>query len=75
VINGEPVISAINSTAYAVHHSSGKLKDLKTSSKGSNGITGMTFIDYLLLPANARVALVYNCDKIGEGFMGIQRVQ
>ena len=75
MVNGEPVISAINSTAYAVHHSSGRLKDIKTSSKGSNGITGMTFIDYLLLPANARISLVYNCDKVGEGFLCIQRVQ
>ena len=25
LVNGEPVLSAINSTSYAVHHSSGRL--------------------------------------------------
>ena len=38
LINGEPVMSAVNSSSYVIHHTSGKLK---SGGKHSNGnITG-----------------------------------
>lgn len=80
-MNGEPVLSLMNSTAYAVHHSSGKLKDLKanTSQAGSAPLntsvpTGLTYIEYLMLPPRARVSLSYVCDSPGEGFLSIKRL-
>ena len=50
MINGETVIGAINNTryqyiyfkfSYVVHHSSGKLKDIKSS------ITGLSMFDFI----------------------------
>lgn len=31
IVNGQTIISAVNSSAYVVHHSSGKLKDIANS--------------------------------------------
>jgi hypothetical protein len=31
IINGRIIISAVNSSSYVVHHSSGKLKDIANS--------------------------------------------
>jgi hypothetical protein len=64
LVNGEAIIGAVNSgrygitpyRSYVVHHSSGKLRDIK----GSTGIiTGLTMIDFIVLPARARIALAY----------------
>lgn len=41
MINGETVIGAINNTSYVVHHSSGKLKDIKSS------VTGLSMFDFI----------------------------
>ena len=79
-VNGEPVLSLMNATSYAVHHSSGKLKDLKgnlsASSSGLNSSvpTGLTYIEYLLLPARARISISYVCDVPGEGFLSLKRI-
>ena len=37
LVNGDPIISAINTSSYVVHHASGKLKDIKHP---SGAITG-----------------------------------
>jgi hypothetical protein len=31
IVNGQTVISAVNSNSYVLHHSSGKLKDISNS--------------------------------------------
>ncbi len=38
IVNGEPVLSAVNSSSYVIHHSSGKLKSMGKHSSGN--ITG-----------------------------------
>lgn len=38
LVNGEPVLSAVNSASYVVHHSSGRLKNVGKHSSGN--ITG-----------------------------------
>lgn len=60
LVNGEVIINAVNNSryliylcSYVVHHSSGKLKDTKTS------ITGLTMIDYITLPSRARINIAY----------------
>lgn len=81
LVNGEPVLSLVNSNSYAIHHTSGKLKDLKGSLAdpqaaplNSSVPTGLTFIDFLLLPARARISLKFVCDVPGEGFLNLKRV-
>lgn len=41
LVNGEPVLSAINSASYVVHHSSGRLKNIGKHTNGN--ITGKYF--------------------------------
>ncbi|KAM3136861.1 hypothetical protein pb186bvf_011120 [Paramecium bursaria] len=67
MINGETVIGAINNTSYVVHHSSGKLKDIKSS------ITGLSMFDFIQLPARARINVAYQGD-LGEGFLSLRRL-
>jgi hypothetical protein len=81
MVNGEPVLSLMNSTAYAVHHSSGKLKDLKSNasqagnaSLNSSVPTGLTYVEFLMLPPRARVSLTFVCDGPGEGFLSLRRL-
>jgi len=71
LINGEPVLSAVNSATYAVHHSSGRLAAVGPHSAGN--ITGLTLIDFLALPPKARVAVAYQGDE-GEGFLGLRKM-
>jgi hypothetical protein len=54
-----------------VHHSSGKLKDIKHS---SGQITGLTLIDFIVLPARARLSITYTGEFGGEGFVGLKRL-
>lgn len=53
MVNGETIINAVNNSSYVVHHSSGKLKDTKSST------TGLTMIDFILLPSRARINIAY----------------
>lgn len=53
MVNGEVIINAVNNSSYVIHHSSGKLKDTKTS------VTGLTMIDFISLPSRARVNIAY----------------
>jgi len=38
IVNGEPILSAVNSSSYVVHHSSGRLKSMGKHTSGN--ITG-----------------------------------
>ncbi len=31
IVNGQTIISAVNSSSYVIHHSSGKLRDVSNS--------------------------------------------
>ena len=71
LVNGEPVLAAVNTASYVVHHSSGRLT---SSGRHPNGnITGLTLIDFLSLPADARVALTYKGEG-GEGFLSLKKL-
>lgn len=71
LVNGEPVLSAVNSATYAVHHSSGRLAAVGPHPAGN--VTGLTLIDYIALPPKARVAVSYQGEE-GEGFMGLRKM-
>lgn len=72
LINGEPIMSAVNSSSYVVHHSSGKLKPVSAHPNGN--IAGLTLIDFIALPARARVSVGYTGEINAEGFIGLRKL-
>lgn len=54
-----------------VHHTSGKLKDIKHP---AGTITGLTMVDFIVLPARARISFTYTGDLDSEGFFGLRRL-
>ena len=72
LVNGEVVISAINSNSYVIHQSSGgRMKGTGKTSFGN--VTGLTMIDFILLPDNAKLSIAYTGEK-GIGFLGIKKL-
>ena len=72
LVNGEPVLAAINSASYVVHHSSGRLSS--TGQHPAGNVTGLTLIDFLALPPRARIAVTYNGEEGGEGFLSMKKL-
>lgn len=72
MVNGEPVLAAMNSASYVVHHSSGRLTTVARHPAGN--VTGLTLVDFLALPPNARVAVTYSGEDNGEGFLGLKKL-
>ncbi len=72
LVNGEAVLSAVNSSSYVIHHSSGKLKSLPKHSSGN--LTGLTLVDFIALPARARLSISYSGETGGEGFMSLRKL-
>ena len=48
LVNGEAVLSAVNSSSYVIHHSSGRMKSQGKHPSGN--LTGLTLIDFVALP-------------------------
>ena len=72
LVNGEVVISAINSNSYVIHQSpGGRMKGTGKTSFGN--VTGLTLIDFILLPDNAKLNVSYTGEK-GIGFLGIKKL-
>jgi hypothetical protein len=65
-------LSAVNSSSYVIHHSSGKLKGVGKHSSGN--ITGLSLIDFIALPARARITISYSGEPCAEGFMGLRKL-
>jgi hypothetical protein len=68
IVNGKVIVSAVNSSSYVVHHSSGKLKDIANSE-----VAGLTYLDFFTLQENSRLAIAYTGEP-GHGFFCIQRL-
>ncbi len=88
-MNGEPVMSAVNTASYVIHHNStGKSKDVSINKHSSGNVTGiflmrnylfnpslgLTVIDFIVLPARARLSIAYSGEYEGEGFLGLKRL-
>ena len=72
LINGEVIISAINSNSYVIHQSpGGRMKGTGKTSFGN--VTGLTMVDFILLPDNAKLSVSYTGEK-GIGFFGIKKL-
>lgn len=72
LVNGEPIISAVNSASYVIHQSAGRLKNIGKHSYGN--ITGLTMIDYINLPDRSRISIIYSGEEGGEGFLSLRRL-
>mmetsp|Transcript_19903 Transcript_19903/g.64787 ORF Transcript_19903/g.64787 Transcript_19903/m.64787 type:complete len:595 (-) Transcript_19903:899-2683(-) len=72
LVNGEPVLAAVNSSSYVVHHSSGRLTSVGRHPAGC--VTGLTLIDFLALPPKAKLALTYTGPDVGEGFFSLRKL-
>ena len=73
LVNGEPILSAVNTSSYVIHHSAGKLKQTGKQHTSGN-LTGLTMIDFIALPARAMISLSYSGDKKCEGFLGLRKL-
>ena len=72
LINGEVIISAINSNSYVIHQSpGGRMKGTGKTSFGN--ITGLTMVDFVLLPDNAKLSISYT-GETGIGFLGLKKL-
>lgn len=71
-VNGEAVLSAVNSVSYTVHHHGRYSTSCSTPSSGT--ITGLTLIDFIALPENAKVAISYSGEGNAEGFLSLRRL-
>lgn len=79
LVNGEPVLSAVNSASYVVHHSSGQIKNTGKHSAGNvtgkrGLLLGLTLIDFIALPARARLSISYGGEPGAEGFLGLKKL-
>lgn len=62
----------MNSASYVLHHSSGRLTSVGRHPAGN--VTGLTLIDFLALPPKARIAITYNGEDGGEGFISLKKL-
>ena len=73
MINGEVVLSAINSNSFVIHQSpGGRMKGTGKTSFGN--VTGLTMIDFIILPDNAKLNISYTGEE-GIGFLGLKKLQ
>ena len=72
LVNGETILSAVNSSSYVIHHSSGKLKG--TGKHTAGNLTGLTLMDFIALPARARISISYSGEPGAEGFLGLRKL-
>lgn len=76
VVNGESVMSAINSPSYIVHHSSGYIID--GHGKMQEGVvSGLSLVDFLALPSKSTLSIHYHGVKKqspGHGFFGLRKL-
>jgi hypothetical protein len=72
-VNGESVLSAINSPSYVVHHGSGFVVD--GAGRMQEGcVSGLSCLDFLALPSRSTVSLHYHGKKEGHGFISLRRM-
>ena len=72
LVNGEPVLAAVNSASYVLHHSSGRLTSVGRHPAGN--VTGLTLIDFIALPPRAKISVTYSGETGGEGFISLKKL-
>ena len=73
LVNGDVIINSVNANSSVVYQStSGRMKSIGKGSFGN--VTGITLIDYILLPGNSKIAISYNGVEGTFGFMGLKKM-
>lgn len=61
--------------SYSIVNDCGKENRVSNIGKHSAGnVTGLTLLDFIALPARARVSITYTCDGSGEGFLNLRKL-
>lgn len=71
LLNGEPCLSAVNSASQLLHHSSSRLANVQHP---AGNVTGLTLIDFLALPAKAKLSIAYSGETAAEGFLSLRKL-
>jgi len=71
MLNGEPCLSAVNSASQLLHHSSSRLANVQHP---AGNVTGLTLIDFLALPAKAKLSISYSGETAAEGFFSLRKL-
>jgi hypothetical protein len=74
LVNGEPIMSAVNSSNYVIHHNSGKVRGGNSNKHSSGNVTGLTVLDFICLPERARLSISYSGEEGAEGFLGLRKL-
>jgi hypothetical protein len=72
LVNGDPVLSAMNNCSYATSHSSVRMNSVSNHPAGN--ITGFSCMEFLSLPSKARIAITCSGEEKAEGFMSLKRL-
>lgn len=70
VVNSQVVLCAINNSSYVTHHSSGRL----TTAASLGTVTGLTGLEFLSLPARAKITIRCSSEEKAEGFMSLKHL-
>ena len=73
LVNGESVLTAINSSSYVIHHGSGMILD-GDGRVTEGSVAGLSLLDFLALPAKSSVSLCITGKKAGHGFISLRRL-
>mmetsp|Transcript_23603 Transcript_23603/g.23285 ORF Transcript_23603/g.23285 Transcript_23603/m.23285 type:complete len:127 (-) Transcript_23603:29-409(-) len=72
-VNGEAVLTLNNSKQST--GTMGKENKVSNVGKHSQGnITGLTLMDFVALPARARISVTYQNEGVGEGFISLRKI-
>ncbi|EKX34336.1 hypothetical protein GUITHDRAFT_80649, partial [Guillardia theta CCMP2712] len=71
-VNGEPAITIGSSPAHVTYHAGSRL--LSSGRYTNSNLTGLTHVDFLVLPSKSRVSLSYQGDEDAEGFLTLKKL-
>jgi hypothetical protein len=71
-VNGEPILSVNQSKNVSTLGKENKVSNVGKHSAGN--ITGLTLLDFIALPARARVSITFSCESHGEGFFNLRKL-
>jgi len=67
-VNGEAILAASKDTQ------NGALKVQNVGRHSAGNITGLTYSDFVALPARSRLSIQFGCDSQGEGFFMLRKL-
>ncbi len=73
-LNGEPLMS-VNKSQFVSDSTGKENKQIQNIGKHSAGnVTGLTMLDFVALPARARISLTFSGEGHGEGFFSLRKL-